>query len=1230
MTRIAEIFDIPKDVQQGDFVLRLTEGVIHPDSTLGSYVVTRELQRCFDQALSLIGSAVSAQSSKGTYLHGSFGSGKSHFMAVLSLLLDNHSEARAVPELAEVVQKHQDWTSRNNFLVVPYHMIGAPSMEAAILGGYVQHVRKQHPDVRTPPVYRSEALFEDARNLRAQMGDDKFFAGLASAGADGADDDGWGDLASGWDAASFEAAMDAEPGDELRGKLVTDLVDSYFKKVGTFSGEGGEGFVSLDEGLAVISRHAQALGYDGLVLFLDELILWLASHASDVAFINRESQKITKLVEATDADRPIPIVSFIARQRDLRELVSEHMGGREELSFGDVLSHFEARFGKITLEDRNLPAIVEKRILKPVSEDARRQVDEAFAKAARERESVLQTLLTRDFSVEQFRQVYPFSPVLVKALVALSALLQRERTALKLLMQLLVNQQDSLELGDIVPVGDLYDVLEEGDEPFSQAMRVHFDQARSLYRKKMLPLLANQHNVTVDAIENGDLDADAMRRVRNDARLMKTLLLSALADGVEDLAALTPARLAALNHGSVRSPVPGQEASTVLTKCRQWAGQIGEIKISDDEGGQSAIISLRLVGVDTDGILQNALGADNPGARAKLVRELLYDGLGMPIAQEDLLRAPRFAFAWRGTQRECEVQIMRPQEMALDNFAPQDAPWKVVMGLPTGGSIADDRAQVQDVQERDEDIQTIVWLPSHLSARGEEDLKRLVIHEHILAGSRLQDKYGRHLSQADREQARVLLRNQRDQLRQRVRSNLLTAYGISTINPDAVESDPEREQRFTAFSGSLDLQPPVGADVREALQHLMGQALVNQYPAHPQFGMEIKRSFLRKVLEAVTRAAGDPQRRTEVPREDRELMRQIAVPLQLGQMGETHFVLGDHWESHFHQCRSREQVDQVTVRRLRQWLDEPEPRGLPKEVGNLVVLSFAEQTNRRFFLHGGAVDGRIEALEDAMELRDQPLPDTEQWQRALERAGKLFGEAVPNTRNANNVGRLTEKLRELAEDYHDGAHRYVERLEPRLRQMGVSTDQSERYRSACAARDLLAGIKASNSDDLVAVLAQAELPSDALAVGSAIKHADALARQLEQPGAWEVFNTLEGLDASWHEQTEPVLKDVCDALRRDEHVVALIEAIGTAQTNALTVIGRAAKTSAPEPVPEQPLEPGPEPGKHSPRARSGSYRAPVANLNDAVSALQEAVREASEEAEVEVRWTVYEQETGDE
>jgi hypothetical protein len=48
MPLISDIFDIPAQVHQGDFVLRLTEGVERAADTLSTYVVTPQLVICFD------------------------------------------------------------------------------------------------------------------------------------------------------------------------------------------------------------------------------------------------------------------------------------------------------------------------------------------------------------------------------------------------------------------------------------------------------------------------------------------------------------------------------------------------------------------------------------------------------------------------------------------------------------------------------------------------------------------------------------------------------------------------------------------------------------------------------------------------------------------------------------------------------------------------------------------------------------------------------------------------------------------------------------------------------------------------------------------------------------------------------------------------------------------------------------------------------------------------------
>src|SRR6476659_1536043 len=157
---ISELLDLPAQVHRGDFVLNLSEGVTpdRAERTLADYVVTPQLADAFDNALGFIRSALDGRNSKAAYLHGSFGSGKSHFMAVLHLLLQHDARARAHEGLERACVKHE-WVRGKRFLLVPYHMMNAPGLESAILGGYVDHVRRLHPEAPWPGVYLAEKLF---------------------------------------------------------------------------------------------------------------------------------------------------------------------------------------------------------------------------------------------------------------------------------------------------------------------------------------------------------------------------------------------------------------------------------------------------------------------------------------------------------------------------------------------------------------------------------------------------------------------------------------------------------------------------------------------------------------------------------------------------------------------------------------------------------------------------------------------------------------------------------------------------------------------------------------------------------------------------------------------------------------------------------------------------------------------------------------------------------------
>lgn len=1162
MPLLKDLITIPERVHQGDFVLQLTKGVTEPEQTLRDYVVTPQLVDVFSNALGFIEQAVQTGGSKAAYLHGSFGSGKSHFMAVLNLLLAGNTQARSIPELADVVARHS-WTHGRKFLLVPYHMIGARDMESAILGQYAEFVRKKHPDAPVPGFYLAEGMFKDARELRERMGDESFFAQLNSAAGGGG---GWGEFDSGWDGASFESAMLEPPNGEERSRLVGNLITQFFSAYRSLAGSG-ESFVSLDDGLSIMSRHAQALGYDAVILFLDELVLWLASHAADVNFVSREGTKLVKLVEATNPDRPVPLISFVARQRDLRDLVGENLAGSVQLQFSDVLKHWEARFHRITLEDRNLPAIAAKRVLHPVDEAARQTLQTTFDDVMKMRKDVLDTLLTTTADREMFRKVYPFSPALVQTLIAVSAALQRERTALKLMLQLLVDRRADLELGQLIPVGDLYDAIAEGDEPFSEGMRLHFDNAKRLHNQRLLPMLERQHGVTWEAIKLGQADPTAAKNLRNDARLLKTLLLGALVPEVESLKGLTAQRLAALNHGTFRSPIPGREAQDVLRKCRDWASEIGEIKITED---QNPVISIQVTGVDIEPILRAAEANDNAGNRRKKIREALFEQLGIQDAGGLFTT---YEFLWRGTRREVEVLYENVREMTDDRLRGRSGAWSVVLDFPFDDpnfGPADDLARLGAY--RGGDTRTLVWLPSFLSNKALADLGRLVVLDYILQGERF-DNYAAHLSFVDRVQAKALARNQLDQLRVRLRSQLEVAYGISTEPRDAVSSPLTADQQFRSLDPTLSPRPPVGAEFRSAFESLLGQLFAHQYPAHPEFDTEIKASVIRKVWPEVQKAIESPGQRGLVQdTSTRKLVRAVVNPCQLGQMGETHLLIEPHWQSRFGQSHAREGGGPITVAKLRRWIDTPAPMGLPIDLQNLIILAYAASTNRRFTLRGGPVEPAVDSLSDELELKEQALPNAADWQTALQRASSLFGLTLAQTLNAANVGRLVDDVKQATSGKREAAGRLVAQVRDRSTRYAAGVIGA-RQQSAESAQTLLATLTQAAEGDVVSSLATAALNTSEAAVSRTLGQAQVCADVLTN-GNWQLFDVVRDLGDHRREAAVGIMTRLGEVLTADEHVVPLKSRLAELERDAMHLLAAAAPApvppAAPAPVPVTP------------------------------------------------------------
>ncbi|MEV6815507.1 hypothetical protein, partial [Micromonospora sp. NPDC051296] len=1064
---LRDVIDIPERTSTSDFVLKLADSVADADATLRDYVVTDRLLGNFDEALGLIRSAVEGHASKAAYLHGSFGSGKSHFMGVLHALLRGEPAARGRDELAPLVAKHSVWLDGRKFLLVPYHLLDARSLEQRVLGGYVDRVRVLHPDAPIPAVHRTDALLEQAASLREKIGDAQFIGGLPG----GDVEDEWGESETFWTPERLDAAFAGAYPDELRRKLVNDLLTSWNKGFFSNAREDAEAFVSLDRGLTEISRHAKELGYNGLILFLDELILWLANSIGDQQFVSREIQKITNFVEGGDTRRPIPIVSFIARQRDLRELVGEEVVGANELSYQDTLNLASGRFDVIKLEDRNLPEIARRRLLKPRDTPAAEAISRAFDATTKVRREVFDTLLGTESGsgadIDAFRSTYPFSPAFVSTLVHVSSALQRSRTALKLMRQLLVDRRETLRLGQLVPLGDLYDVISSGgDQPFTEKLKAEFEMAQKLYDVKLRPHLLGQYALTEDdleAVRRGEPPAAEMvGRVRafiGDDRLIKTLLLAALAPSVPALRNLTARRLSALNHGSITSPIPGGEVAQVSRKLADWAGQFAEIRIGE---GDDPVVSLELVGVDVDSVLATAKHYDNEGARKHIVQRLLWRQLGVPWSDSFFAEA---GLTWRGSRRTVELvygNVRDRNDIRDDAFYPADTGgWRMIIDYPfDDGSHgpADDRQRVQDLLSRTT-AQTVCWIPAALTVERRNELGKLVIIDKLLEGQRF-DSHAEHLNPDDRRRAHAALTNQRSALLAKMQGVLRQAYGLAAKQPTDVQLG--FDDHLQSLTRALEPKLPMGATFDDALRSIGDQMLSLQYPAHPDFDPDRKGDLVRLadvkvVLDHVRRAVESPEGRVEVDRAHRQTMRRIANPLRLGTMHEAAFVIEGEWVQHFQQKAASEGITgELRVADLLGWIDQPKRQGLDPIVAHLVVATFAEQTDRAFYLYGSQVTPApdLGRLTENHALREESLPSEEDWGRALSRTEAIFGFQPLALRRGRLVAIFGRDLVTAASRRREAAHTLVERLDQHADRLRLDRD-SGRYATARAAADLI-------------------------------------------------------------------------------------------------------------------------------------------------------------------------------
>ena len=222
-------------------------------------------------------------------------------------------------------------------------------------------------------------------------------------------------------------------------------------------------------------------------------------------------------------------------------------------------------------------------------------------------------------------------------------------------------------------------------------------------------------------------------------------------------------------------------------------------------------------------------------------------------------------------------------------------------------------------------------------------------------------------------------------------------------------------------------------------------------------------------------------------------MMHIAVPLRLGEMGETHFVLGRHWFSHFEKL-----AKPLTVAKLRAAIDDPLRMGLPITVENLVILTYADQANLAFRRHGGPCTAKLDDLPDDLELREEELPAQDVWNEAIDRAGKVFGITVSPLLNASNASEFAAKLGEAAAADMSACSELVERLASIGEDFSIVEDKARRLRTARAISALVQSLNTLSGKARVERLAAMEPDTSLQAMATSLRKAGSVRDALQR------------------------------------------------------------------------------------------------------------------------------------
>ena len=966
---VREFLDLPANAKPDEFIVRPKSDAA---DLARQYTLTTAIAPRLTGLLNDIHGAVERNEDIGRFIFGSFGSGKSHFLRIAGMMLANDERLydNARDGRLRDLRTAQSWLQTTKILVVPVSMIGAD----AEVGSFTRSLATEfdrtlaalgHP---TLGAFGTTAAFDAFDRQIAET--PEIFTAFATR--------------TGYDRGFY---------DEMRAKArIADAqkeLVAFAREVGRFLVGRDDAFEPTEsEAREQMARHAKSLGYQAIAFTIDEFILWaqglrVEGYAAAVNALNA-------LVESADV-KPVRFIVLAAIQRSIMSVFPED---RSDKPLREQLSRVKDRFPELPLEDSNIFEIAEKRVLAPIPARAT-EWKTAVATATAKFASGDQSVLVGDEPATALAQLYPFHPALLRVLSDVSQGLQRARSSLYMLYQLVTEIRPDLKVGDLVSLGALWEVL------FS---RDHIAQLETYGPKNEPQHAANRLLKTygtfellspiIENVSKGNAEDRTLLDLAVKSALLAQLSHTPFLDANRGLdAAITVENLFRLNRADIKSI----SETTGIMKVERLLAALAQSEpgvVMLEGSGASARLRVELDAID----LTELLDILRPGPRFGT----LLAGVKLALNLTGITgQEGRLTSDWRHTGRNGRVRFESFDQFTASGknstlaLEPGDE-FKIAILLESEfatsaqAAIDNTRASLESTRDQSQSW-AAAWLPAPLTQEAKDALN-------VLAKIDLFD--------AKQDEYLVRFRTGEHQLvRQRMASMKFQAQGALA---NGIARAYEMGRTITLRRDPGELVVPGNVDLALRPKHFANQLLDRRYPQHPRFDGSPGQAQLNALIALDRRLMLDPSKNV-VSADEYDIVKKIGVPLEVFEPGSgvTNPKDGIYLERIGEALRAGDRKVSVLHDILAR-----EPIGLGRQVAQALICIFTARRGYRATLDG--VPLRIETIGDLdarAELAKGNLPSLDQWNAARQVASLIFAvEGIPSARTVGNADDLALKL----------------------------------------------------------------------------------------------------------------------------------------------------------------------------------------------------------------------------